>query len=152
MGKPLLLAAVVMTLLLLGSYADWGTIAQHINFRAFILVTIYAGLLVLARYSPGKCLYRILVLRSPERFYASEVNKAVDFASYVGTRLLFAGLIFTLADIARVLAGGGDIIDMSSALVTTLSAALYALVLYLVVGRALALSTPPAPMPEPETR
>ncbi len=108
---------------------------QRLDGRALLLVLLYTAMFVLSRYSPGRCLYRMLVLNDPERHLPLEVERACDFAAYAGTRILFAGLIFTLVDIARVLAANSDLVASAGALSMALSAALYAMILYVVVSR-----------------
>jgi len=103
---------------------------------ALLLVVLYTMILILGRYSPGRCMYRILILNSPRRYAPSEVRKAVTFAAFAGTRLLFAGLIFTLVEIAKALSTGGDLSSLAAALTAALNASLYAFILYLLVKRA----------------
>lgn len=126
------------------STAFLNTLSDCLNPGAFLLILAYAGILVLARYSPGQCMYRLLVLRSPHRHSACEVRKALDWAYYVGTRVLFAGLIFTLTDVARVLADGRGFVEAAAALTMTLLAALYGLAMYLAIARGCAAALPMA--------
>ncbi len=136
--RSLALAAIAAASFVAAGIFGGGTLAGCVDYRALSLVTVYASVLVLGRFSPGRCTYRLLVLNSPGRHAAGEVGKAVSFIGYAGTRLLFAGLIFTLAGVARVLAEGGDAFAASSALALTLNSALYAFILYLIINRSVA--------------
>lgn len=112
-----------------------GIFGSIINSSTLSLIVTYAVLLVLGRYSPGKCMHRMIVLGNPDRHVPLEVERARAFASFVAARLLFAGLIFTLADIARVLSQWGDLETLAQGLALSLVAALYAMVFYVAVGR-----------------
>jgi hypothetical protein len=133
--KPLLLAACIVAVLFFAECVSGRSLAKYADPGAFSLVVLYATILILGRYSPGRCLYRILVLKSPRKYAPSQVRKAVAFATFAGTRLLFAGLIFTLVEIARALAAGGDFASLTAALAAALNASLYAFILYLAVKR-----------------
>jgi hypothetical protein len=126
------------------SNAFLSTVTDCLSPGTLLLILAYAGILVLARYSPGQCMYRLLVLREPHRHGAGEVRKALDWAGYVGTRVLFAGLIFTLTEIARVMADGRGMVEAAAALTMTLLAALYGLSLYLAIARGCAAAMPMA--------
>jgi len=103
--------------------------------RALIFVTLYTAVLVLVRYSPGRCFYRFAVLGDPGRHLPLEIVKARDFAAYVSIRLLFAGLIFSLAEVSGVLFTLPDIVSGARALSSALLASLYALFLYIAIAR-----------------
>jgi len=133
--RALLFAAVGVLLLFAASYISSVDVWQRLDGRALFLVLAYTSILVLAKYSPGRCMYRFLVLNDPERHLEVEVERASAFASYVGTRILFAGLIFTLVDIARVMAANDDLLSASGALSMALSASLYSLALYFLISR-----------------
>jgi hypothetical protein len=140
--RALLFAACFTAAFLFGYCLGGRIVAKYVDPAAFLLVTTYAVILVLGRYSPGKCVYRLLVAASPNKHLPSEVAKATDFMDFVAVRLLFAGLIFTLVQIARVLAGLGEGAGAPSALSSTLTAALYALILYVAVRRVSASAAP----------
>ena len=74
------------------------------------------------------------VLKAPHKHIPLELRKARDFGVYVSERLLFAGLIFTLANVARALALGAGAVE-SGALEMSLTSALYALIMYWAVAR-----------------
>jgi len=136
MSKRIGLAAAAGVIALAAAYSFSATVRVYVSWRALLFVTLYTAILVAARYSPGRCLHRISVAGDPSRHLPLEVMKAREFVSYVCTRLLFAGLIFTLADIAGVLAANKDVVCAAGTLSMALSASLYSLVLYLVVSRA----------------
>lgn len=135
MKRTSLGAGVVVLLALTFSHTIRRMLADYTDAQALVLIIAYTAFFVLLKYSPGRCMYRVLVLHEPARHYLREVQKARNFAGYVQTRVLFAGLIFTLLQVAIVLSGNPDIFTMSAALVTTLNASLYSLVLYLAVSR-----------------
>ena len=131
MLKRTILWTISVTVVLLSLAAAAGvTVSNFISWRAGALVMLYCAVFVLARYAPGVCMYRLVVLDEPHRHFQPELERARSFAVYVGKRLLFAGLIFTLADIAGVLAHTSDPVKAASALSMSLLSALYALVLY----------------------
>lgn len=112
---------------------DWAH--RYFDPREFSLILVYTVVLVLARFSPGRCMYRLIVLGRPEKHFPPQVAEAQRFAGFIRTRVLFAGLIFTLAKIACVMVSGPDVLAASGALAMTLTSALYALVLYWVISR-----------------
>ena len=75
------------------------------------------------------------MLRAPGRHFPIEVEEARVFAEFAGRRVLFAGLIFTLVDIARAISAGLSF-EVCAALPVTMSAALYALIGYYFLFRA----------------
>jgi len=105
------------------------------SWQALCLVTLYTGLLVLAEYSPGRCLYRILVLASPRKHLALELEKAYAFARHVGVRLLLAALILALSDVAGLVAAEDGILAAAHTPSVSLTGTLYALVSYVIVTR-----------------
>jgi hypothetical protein len=106
------------------------------GWRALALVTAYTAVLVAIKYPPGRCMHRISVVTNPDGRLPVEVLKARDFLTYVCTRLLFAGLIFTLFDAAVTLLANKDLLVAADALRMALLASLFSLMLYLVVSRA----------------
>lgn len=106
------------------------------GWRAFALVTTYTAVLVVVKYPPGRCMHRISVVKNPDGRLPVEVLKARDFLTYVCTRLLFAGLIFTLLDAAVTLFANKDLLVAADALRMALLASLFSLMLYLVVSLA----------------
>ncbi len=136
MLKKLALAAVAAMTLILAAHFLCRGMLPLLNLRALAFVTLYTFVLVLMKYSPGRCMYRIMVLNEPERHLPIEIQTAQEFVVFAGTRLLFAGLIFTLVDVANVLAANWDVLMAAGALSMALSASLYALILYVIVSRA----------------
>ncbi len=143
LSRRWLWAAAAATLVFPAAYLAGLEARAFLDWRAFSLVSLYTVILVGARYTPGRCIYRFAVLGEPRRHMPSELERARVFADYVGRRLLFGGLIFTLVEIAEVAAFKGLGMEAAGALSMTLTAALYALVLYLGAHRA-ALEAAPA--------
>lgn len=108
----------------------------YIDARAFLLVVFYGFFVAIGRYRPGVFLYRMVVLGEPERHLPPELERARDFAAFAGRRLLFAGLIFTLADIAALMLRAPGMYWVTPALPTCLLAALYAMMLFMLTFRA----------------
>ena len=130
------LYAAAVALVLAAVHFLWSTQLICLSWRALFSVALYTACLVIARYSPGCCLYRIWVLSAPSKRLPVEVAKAREFVTYVCRRVLFAGLIFTLADIAIVLNSSKDFVRAAGPLSMALSASLYSLILYLMLSRA----------------
>ena len=130
------LCAVGGLLIVAGNCLAPGGPCFPFDWRALFLVMLYTSILVVARYSPGGLLYRVLVLRRPDRHMALEIRQAREMLVFAGTRILFAGLIFTLVDVANVLATNDDLILAAGTLSGALRASLYSLVLYVIISRA----------------
>ena len=135
--KTAVRTALVAVLVLVAANAAGVAASTVIDWRALSLVTIYLTPFVLARYAPGVCLYRLVVLDEPDRHFAPELERARSFAVYAGRRLLCAGFIFTLLEVARILAPYGNASGGTSrAMSASLLAVIYALGLYLFTARA----------------
>lgn len=110
-------------------------IAGLLDWRAFTVLLVYAGTLVVIRHTPGICFYRMVVLAEPERHIRPELERARSFAAFTGERFLFAGLIFTLGEVALILAHS-PVSAYTASLVAALPTALYALFFYALAVRA----------------
>jgi hypothetical protein len=145
MLKRTAIRAVLATILiLLVANAAGFSASKFVDWRALFLVTVYLAPFVLARYTPGVCLYRLVVLDEPDRHYWPELERARVFAVYARRRMLLAGLVFTLLEIARIAASYSHASGSSDALSAPLLAAIYAMGLYFFAGRAARAVTAPA--------
>ncbi len=104
------------------------------DLKALSALAAYAGVAALARHRPGVCLYRMVVLARPERHTRRERAMAYSFASFARERLLIAGLIFALADVALAV-HQAEPAACEASMAGALPAALYALFFYVVAVR-----------------
>jgi hypothetical protein len=104
--------------------------AAIVNFQALSLVMLYSSLLIVAKFAPGGCFYRLVVLAEPEKHVAPELRRAQDFAVFAGRRILFAGLILMLVNIATAFAASPDLRAIDPATVGCVPPAFCALLLY----------------------